>query len=87
MVFGKQSLQGYESNRWNADGVRAENIPKSNERQTYSVSLRTSKAGSSSCRCTTTLNGKQKETKDNVNTIHRQLRIMLANSLAVIGLS
>ena len=31
--------------------------------------------------------GKQKETKNNVNTIHRQLRMMLANSLAVIGLS
>ena len=28
MVFGNQSLQGYESNRWNADGVRAENIPR-----------------------------------------------------------
>ena len=27
MVFGKQSLQGYESNRRNADGVRVENIP------------------------------------------------------------
>ena len=46
MVFGKQSLQGYESNRRNADGVRVENIPrnhnvgppredsKSNERST-----------------------------------------------------
>ena len=27
MVFGKQSLQGYESNRWYAVGVRLENIP------------------------------------------------------------
>ena len=27
MVFGKHSLQGYESNRWNAHGVRVENIP------------------------------------------------------------
>ena len=33
--------------------------------------------------CTTTWNGKQKETLNNVNTIHRQLRIMLANSIAV----
>ena len=28
MVFGRQSLQGYESNRWYADGVRVENIPR-----------------------------------------------------------
>ena len=28
MVFGKQSLQGYESNRRYADGVREENIPR-----------------------------------------------------------
>ena len=28
MVSGKQSLQGNESNRRNADGVRVENIPK-----------------------------------------------------------
>ena len=28
MVVGKQSLQGYESNRRNADGVRVENIPR-----------------------------------------------------------
>ena len=34
-----------------------------------------------------TLHGKKKETKKDVNTIHRQVRIMLANSFAVIGLS
>ena len=28
MEFGKQSLQGYESNRRHADGVRVENIPR-----------------------------------------------------------
>ena len=28
MVFGKQSLQGYESNRRHADGVRVESIPR-----------------------------------------------------------
>ena len=44
-------------------------------------------AGSSSCQCLTTLCGMQKETQNNVNTIHRRLRNMLANSLAVIGLS
>ena len=34
--------------------------------------LSTSKRGSSSCQCTTTLIGEQKETKKDVNTIHRQ---------------
>ena len=29
MVFGKQSLQGFQSNRRYADGVRVENIPRS----------------------------------------------------------
>ena len=42
--------------------------------------------GSSSCQCTTTLNGEQKGNKD-VNTKNRQLRIILADCLAVIGLS
>ena len=46
-----------------------------------------SKTGSSSCQCTTTLQGKKEETKKDVNTSHRQLRIMLANSCAAIGLS
>ena len=46
-----------------------------------------SKTGSSSCQCTTTLQGKKEETKKDVNTSHRQLRIMLANSRAAIGLS
>ena len=55
--------------------------------ETHSVNLISSKTRSFSCQCTTTLNGKQKETKKDVNTIHRQLRINLANSLAVIGLS
>ena len=47
--------------------------------------VRNLKTGSSSCQFTT--DGRQKETKNNVNTISRQLQIMLANSLAVIGLS
>ena len=53
----------------------------------YSVNRSTSKAGSSSCQCSTTLYAMQEEIKNNVNTIHRQLRNTLANSLAVIGLS
>ena len=47
----------------------------------------TSKTGSSSCQSTTTFDGKKKETKKDVNTIHRVLRNMLGNSFAVIGLS
>ena len=98
MVFGRQPLQRDESNRRHADGVRVENIPrnhdvrppredlKSNERPTV-VNLSTSQTGSSSCQCTTTLNGGQKETKKYVNTMHRQLRVMLVNSLEIIGLS
>ena len=42
--------------------------------------------GSSSCQCTASLNGTDKEQKKDVNTTHRQLRIMLVNSFAVIGL-
>ena len=53
----------------------------------YSVNWSTSKTESSSCQCSTTLCGMQKETKNNVNTIYRLLKSMLANSLAVIGLS
>ena len=35
------------------------------------MNLSTSKTGSSSCQCTTTLTGEQKETKKDVNTIHK----------------
>ena len=41
----------------------------------------------SSCQCTATLQEEEKERQKDVNTIHRQLRIMLINSVAVIGLS
>ena len=51
-----------------------------NFRQIYSVNRSTSKAGLSSCPCLTTLYGMQKEATNNVYTIHRQLRNMLANS-------
>ena len=94
----KQSLQGYESNRRQADGVPMDNIhrnhnvgppredSKSDERS-KSVNLSTSKTGSSSCQCTMTLNVEQEELQKDVNTIHRQLRVLLVNSLAVIGFS
>ena len=28
MIFGKQSLQGHETNRWYADGAQVENVPR-----------------------------------------------------------
>ena len=55
--------------------------------KTYSVNLSSSTTGSSSRQCTTTLHGEKKETQKGVMTIQRQLRIMFANSVAVIGLS
>ena len=55
MVFWQESLQGYESNRRYADGVREENIPRIHnvrplrgDSKTYSVNLSTSKTRSSS---------------------------------------
>ena len=44
-----------------------------------------SKAGSSSCQCTMTLYGENKETQKSVKIIHLQLRTMLSDFLAVIG--
>ena len=75
------SLQGYESNRWYADGVPVEKIPRNHNvgppredsksnGETYSVNLSTSKTGSSSCQCTTTLHGEKKEVQKDLNTIH-----------------
>ena len=68
MVFGKQSLQGYEPHRWKADGVRVENIPRIRNVGPY---RRDSKINgrpteSSSFQCTTTLQGKKKETQKDV---------------------
>ena len=87
----KQSLQGYESNRWYA-GVRVENLPgittlglfeniQSLMRDKQSVNLSTCKTRSSSC------HGEKLEVQKDANTIHKQLRNMLVNSCAVIGLS
>ena len=59
---------------------------KSNERSKV-VNLSTSNTGSTSCQRAMTLNVEQKELQKDVNTIHRQLRVLLVNSLAVIGLS
>ena len=43
------------------------------------MNLSTSKTGSSSCQCTTTLHCKEKEILKDVNTIHRQLQKRLVN--------
>ena len=50
-----------------------------------SVNVSTSKVGSSSCQCTTTLYGENEEMQRNVKVIFAKLRIMLANSLADVG--
>ena len=73
--YSQESLRWASSRRFN------------NYWQICSVNLGTSKTGSSSCQCLTTPCGMEKETRHNVNTIRRQLRNMLANSLAVIRLS
>ena len=88
----KQLLQGCESYRRNADGVQGfktldilEEIQKFKGRSTVCTRA-LQKARSSSCQCTMALYGKQQKTKSNVNTVHRQLRIMLANwSLVILG--
>ena len=68
-----------ESQRW-AFSNRFNSLWK-----TYSANLSTS--NTDHLHVNVQRNGKQKETKNNVNTIHRQLWIMLANLLAVMGLS
>ena len=51
------------------------------------MNQRTSQAGSSSYQCLTTLYGIQKEMRNDVKIMQRQLKSMLKDSLAVIGLS
>ena len=53
----------------------------------YSVIQRISKTGSSSCQCSTTLNGKQEEVKNDAKIIRKVLQNTLDNFLAVFGLS
>ena len=53
----------------------------------YSVFQRTSKAGSSSCQCSTTLYGMRKEMKNYVKIIQKEFKNTLEDFLAVIGLS
>ena len=50
------------------------------------MNQRTSQAGSSSCQCSTTLYGTQKDMTNYVSIIQRQLKSMWKDFLAVIGL-
>ena len=70
-VFWEEALQGTESHRRYADGVRLENVPRIHDVghprrdskfswKIYSVNLSSSTTGSSSCQCTTTLYGEIK---------------------------
>ena len=49
------------------------------------MNLSSSKTGSSSCQCTTTLYGENEETQKSVRKIQLTLRIILADSRAGIG--
>ena len=49
------------------------------------MNLSSSKIGSSSCQCTTTLYGENEETEKNVRQILLQLRLMFADSRSDVG--
>ena len=95
MVFGTRYLKDLNRTHWEpmefewkysqdslqwASSKRFKNIWLN-----YSVSLSSSKEGSSSCKCTTTLYGENKETQKNDRRILLQLRIMLADSRSDVG--
>ena len=75
----------YSQESWRGASSRRVKV----EWETYSVNLRTSQTGSSSCQCTTTLNGEQKETKKDENTIRKRLQIICSQissrSLVLLG--
>ena len=92
IAVGKSKIKWYPENNHFKDMNRIDGIPTEFEWKIfpvirtlgYSVNLSTSMTGTSSCQCTRILRGEKKEIQEDVNTTHRQLRIMLANSLAVI---
>ena len=53
--------------------------------QNYSVNLSSSKTGSSSCQCTTTLYGENEETQKSVRNFQLELRIMFGDSRSDVG--
>ena len=98
LYSGKQPLQGYESNRWYEKGVRVGNIPrnhnvgppredsKSDERPTvwsWAVQRQDHLHVNVQRHCM----GRKRKHRKGVNTIQKHLWIMLADSLAVVGLS
>ena len=80
-------------NLWNSSGRFSQDSPqwessmRFNRWENYSVNQRASQAGSSSCQYLTTLYGMQQEMMNCLWIIQRQLKSMLKDSLAVIGLS
>ena len=99
MVFGKQSRQGCESNRWHADGVRVENIhrnhgvgpPREDSKSTERPTMWTwTPHRQDHLRVNVQrhwIGSRRKQRKMSIHKIHRQLRIKLADSLAFIVLS
>ena len=77
MVFGALLFQRSESNRWRT-------AQDSQRWTSSSVNLSSSTTRSSSCQCTTTLCGRNKETHKSVNVIPLQVRIVLADFRAVV---
>ena len=68
-----------DSERW-ASSKRFKNLG-----QNYGVNLSSSKTGSCSCQCSTTLYRENKERQKSVRNIQLQLRMMLVNSRSNVG--
>ena len=98
MVFGKQSFQRYESNWWTTNGIRVEDFPTTH----YNGNPQPGSTDDGRIAVWTRelhrqdhihVNvqwhwmGQKKEQEKEVNTIYRRLRILLADFLALIGLS
>ena len=96
MVFGQRLIQRIESNWWTTYGIRVQDFPSihhsgnpqwdSTDDRKITVNQRTSQAGSSSCQCSATLYGMQKEMMKCVSIIQRQLKSMQKDFFAVICL-
>ena len=95
----KSLFERSEAHRWRADGVRVENIPRihniGHRRRdskiygiNYSVNFSSTSTGSSSCQCTTTLYGKNRETQKHVRKICYSYELcsqILAGALVILG--
>ena len=96
MVFGNSLSQRFwiasMESRWNSSGKSSQDSLHCRSSTRFkrwwlnqSVNLSSSKEGSSSCQCSTTLYGENEETPKNVLRILLQLRIMLADSCLDVG--